>query len=41
VSPNLAASVNAQMMADVPKYAAAHFDALKQILDKEEPDYAT
>lgn len=41
VSPNLAASVNAAMMGDAPKYARAHFDALKAILDKEEPDYAT
>ena len=41
VSPNLAASVNAKMMTDAPKYAEAHFAALKQILDEEEPDYAT
>jgi ribulose-5-phosphate 4-epimerase/fuculose-1-phosphate aldolase len=26
--------------ADTPKYAGAHFDALKRILDREEPDYS-
>jgi len=26
--------------ADTPKYAAAHFEALKRILDREEPDYS-
>lgn len=41
VSPNLAASVNAAMLRDVAKYSEAHFSALKAILDKEEPDYAT
>jgi hypothetical protein len=28
------------ILADTPKYAAAHFDALKRILDREEPDYS-
>ncbi len=28
------------MRADAPKYAAAHFGALKRILDREEPDYS-
>ena len=28
------------MLADAPKYAGAHFDALKRILDREEPAYS-
>ena len=28
------------MLGDAPKYAAAHFAALKRILDREEPDYS-
>jgi len=28
------------MVSFAPKYAAAHFEALKRILDREEPDYA-
>ena len=28
------------MLADAPKYAGAHFSALKRILDREEPDYS-
>jgi ribulose-5-phosphate 4-epimerase/fuculose-1-phosphate aldolase len=28
------------MLADAPKYAAAHFEALKRILDREEPAYS-
>ena len=28
------------ILADTPKYAGAHFGALKRILDREEPDYA-
>jgi ribulose-5-phosphate 4-epimerase/fuculose-1-phosphate aldolase len=28
------------MLADAPKYAGAHFDALKRILDREEPGYS-
>jgi hypothetical protein len=28
------------MCADAPKYAGAHFDALKRILEREEPDYS-
>ena len=28
------------MRADAPKYAAAHFGALKRILEREEPDYS-
>ena len=28
------------MLADAPKYAGAHFDALKRILDRQEPGYS-
>jgi hypothetical protein len=28
------------MLADAPKYAGAHFEALKRILDREEPAYS-
>jgi hypothetical protein len=28
------------ILADTPKYAGAHFAALKRILDREEPGYA-
>jgi hypothetical protein len=28
------------ILADTPKYAGAHFSALKRILDREEPDYS-
>jgi len=28
------------LLADAPKYARAHFTALKRILDHEEPDYS-
>jgi ribulose-5-phosphate 4-epimerase/fuculose-1-phosphate aldolase len=28
------------IQADTPKYAGAHFEALKRILDREEPDYS-
>ena len=28
------------MLADAPKYASAHFDALKRILEREEPAYS-
>jgi ribulose-5-phosphate 4-epimerase/fuculose-1-phosphate aldolase len=28
------------ILADAPKYAGAHFSALKRILDREEPDYS-
>jgi ribulose-5-phosphate 4-epimerase/fuculose-1-phosphate aldolase len=28
------------LLADAPKYAGAHFSALKRILDREEPDYS-
>jgi ribulose-5-phosphate 4-epimerase/fuculose-1-phosphate aldolase len=28
------------ILADTPKYAGAHFSALKRLLDREEPDYS-
>jgi hypothetical protein len=28
------------MLADAPKYAGAHFEALKRILEREEPSYS-
>jgi hypothetical protein len=28
------------LLEDAPKYAAAHFSALKRLLDREEPDYS-
>jgi len=28
------------ILADTPKYAGAHFAALKRILEREEPDYS-
>ena len=28
------------LLADAPKYAVAHFAALKRILDREAPDYS-
>jgi hypothetical protein len=28
------------MLADAPRYAGAHFSALKRILDREEPAYS-
>ena len=29
------------ILADTPKYAGAHFEALKRILDREEPAYSS
>jgi hypothetical protein len=29
------------IQADTPKYAGAHFEALKRILDREEPAYSS
>jgi hypothetical protein len=28
------------ILADTPKYAGAHFNALKRLLEREQPDYA-
>lgn len=40
VSDNIAKSANADMMKHVASSAGQHFDSLKRILDREEPDYA-
>ena len=39
ISDNLAQSVHVEMMANVPAASLVHFEALKRILDREEPDY--
>jgi ribulose-5-phosphate 4-epimerase/fuculose-1-phosphate aldolase len=40
VRPAVARDAYRMMLADAPKYAGAHFAALKRILDREEPDYS-
>src|SRR5687768_111202 len=40
VRPDVIQSPYKLMLADAPKYAAAHFEALKRILDREEPAYS-
>jgi ribulose-5-phosphate 4-epimerase/fuculose-1-phosphate aldolase len=40
VRPEVARDTYRMILADTPKYATAHFDALKRILDREEPDYS-
>jgi ribulose-5-phosphate 4-epimerase/fuculose-1-phosphate aldolase len=40
VRPEVVKSAYRMMLADAPKYAGAHFDALKRILDREEPAYS-
>jgi ribulose-5-phosphate 4-epimerase/fuculose-1-phosphate aldolase len=40
VRPEVVRDTYRLILADTPKYAAAHFDALKRILDREEPDYS-
>jgi ribulose-5-phosphate 4-epimerase/fuculose-1-phosphate aldolase len=40
VRPEVVRAACAMMAADAPKYASAHFDALKRILDREEPGYS-
>lgn len=40
VRPEVVRETYRMILADTPRYAAAHFDALKRILDREEPDYA-
>jgi ribulose-5-phosphate 4-epimerase/fuculose-1-phosphate aldolase len=37
VRPEVARDAYRMMLADAPKYAGAHFEALKRILDREEP----
>ena len=41
VSDNLAAATFGGKDGEVERYAQAHFDALKRLLDREDPDYAT
>jgi len=40
VRPEVVADTYRLMRADAPKYAAAHFSALKRVLEREEPDYS-
>ena len=40
VRPEVVRTTYRLMLADAPKYAGAHFSALKRILDREEPDYS-
>lgn len=40
VRPDVVRATYALMQADAPKYAGAHFSALRRILDREEPDYS-
>ena len=40
VRPEVVEETCRMMLADAPKYAQAHFGALKRLLDREEPDYS-
>jgi ribulose-5-phosphate 4-epimerase/fuculose-1-phosphate aldolase len=40
VRPEVVKTAYRMMLADAPKYAGAHFDALKRILEREEPGYS-
>jgi len=40
VRPEVVQQTYKLILADTPKYAGAHFDALKRILDREEPAYS-
>jgi ribulose-5-phosphate 4-epimerase/fuculose-1-phosphate aldolase len=40
VRPEVVRDTYRMILADTPKYAAAHFTALKRILEREEPDYS-
>ncbi|HUQ24567.1 MAG TPA: aldolase [Burkholderiales bacterium] len=40
VRPDVARDTYRMILADTPKYAGAHFSALKRILDREEPGYS-
>jgi ribulose-5-phosphate 4-epimerase/fuculose-1-phosphate aldolase len=40
VRPEVVEQTYKLILADAPKYAAAHFEALKRILDREEPAYS-
>ena len=41
VRPEVVRATREMMRADAPKYAGAHFAALKRVLDREEPDYSS
>ena len=40
VRPEVVSTAYRMMLADAPKYAGAHFEALKRMLDREEPAYS-
>jgi ribulose-5-phosphate 4-epimerase/fuculose-1-phosphate aldolase len=40
VRPEVARETYRLILADTPKYAGAHFNALKRVLDREEPGYS-
>ncbi len=40
VRPEVVRATYRMILADTPKYAGAHFEALKRLLDREQPDYA-
>jgi ribulose-5-phosphate 4-epimerase/fuculose-1-phosphate aldolase len=40
VRPEVVRETHRLLRADAPRYAGAHFAALKRILDREEPDYS-
>src|SRR3954466_15858716 len=40
IRPEVVRDTYRMILADTPKYANAHFDAVKRILDREEPDYS-
>ena len=40
VRPEVVADTRRRMAADAPQYAGAHFDALKRLLEREEPEYS-
>jgi ribulose-5-phosphate 4-epimerase/fuculose-1-phosphate aldolase len=40
VRPEVVEQTYKMILADTPKYAGAHFEALKRILDREEPEYS-
>ena len=40
IRPEVVRETRRMMALDAPKYAGAHFTALKRILDREEPDYS-
>jgi hypothetical protein len=40
VRPEVVRDTYRALLADTPKYAGAHFSALKRILDREEPGYS-